>query len=148
MAGIRRIIFASDFSKQSRKAFATAVSMAKANRATLTIVHVVVPFTPIVPEQYINTETWEQIDRGARKWGRQRLSRVTDAARRAGVRAVGVLLEGDPAHQITRVAKSKHADLLVVGTHGRTGLAKLFVGSVAGRVVATAPCPVVTVRSG
>jgi nucleotide-binding universal stress UspA family protein len=59
MAAVRRILFASDFSKASRKAFTTAVAMAKANRASLTIVHVIVPFMPIVPEQYVGGQTWD-----------------------------------------------------------------------------------------
>jgi nucleotide-binding universal stress UspA family protein len=147
MARIRRILFASDFSTASRKAFTTAVAMAKTNRATLTILHVIVPFTPIVPEQYINTQTWDRIDREARGWSRRQLDRLTDNARKAGIRAAGLLLEGDPAQQILRGVRLRRAELLVVGTHGRTGLTKFFVGSVAGRVVATASCPVVTVRS-
>ena len=146
MSRMRRILFASDFSKASGKAFTTAVTMAKANRATLTILHVIVPFVPIVPEQYINTVTWEQIDRQARRWSQRQLVKLVDRAKKAGIRAVGLLLEGDPAQQIVRAARSKRADLLVVGTHGRTGLTKLFVGSVAARVVATASCPVATVR--
>lgn len=147
MARLRRILFASDFSKASNKAFTTALTMAKANRAMLTILHVIVPFAPIVPDQYINAETWAQIDSQARRWSQQQLARLTAKGRKAGIRVAGLLLEGDPAQQITRAARSKRADLLVVGTHGRTGLAKFFVGSVAGRVVATASCPVVTVRS-
>ena len=147
MPRVRRMLFASDFSKASGKAFTTALTLAKANRATLTILHVIVPFTPIVPEQYINTATWEQIDSQARRWSQQQLARLTEKAKKAGIRVVGLLLEGDPAQQITRAARSKRADVLVVGTHGRTGLTKFFVGSVAGRVVATASCPVVTVRS-
>ena len=147
MPRVRRILFASDFSKASGKAFTTALTLAKANRATLTILHVIVPFMPIVPEQYINTATWEQIDSQARRWSQQQLARLTEKAKKAGIRVVGLLLEGDPAQQITRAARSKRADVLVVGTHGRTGLTKFFVGSVAGRVVATASCPVVTVRS-
>jgi universal stress protein A len=143
---MRRILFASDFSKASGKAFTTAMTMAKANQATLTILHVIVPFVPIVPEQYINTVTWEQIDRQARRWSQRQLVKLVDRAKKAGIRAVGLLLEGDPAQQIVRAARSKRADLLVVGTHGRTGLSKLFVGSVAARVVATASCPVATVR--
>jgi nucleotide-binding universal stress UspA family protein len=143
---MRRILFASDFSKSSHKAFATAVAMARATGATLTILHVVQLFTPIVPEQYINTDTWDQIDRESRRWSQHQLRRLTDRARKAGVRAVGLLREGDPAEQITRAARSTRADLLVVGTHGRTGLKKFFLGSVAGRVVVTASCPVVTVR--
>ena len=146
MSRMRRILFASDFSKASGKAFTTAMTMAKANQATLTILHVIVPFVPIVPEQYINTVTWEQIDRQARRWSQRQLVKLVDRAKKAGIRAVGLLLEGDPAQQIVRAARSKRADLLVVGTHGRTGLTKLFVGSVAARVAATASCPVATVR--
>jgi nucleotide-binding universal stress UspA family protein len=146
MAGTRRILFASDFSKASRRAFTTAVAMAKANRATLTILHVIMPFTPIAPEQAIDPETWEQIDSQARRWSEQQLRKLTAKATKAGIRAVGLLLEGDPVQQIVRAVRSTRADFLVVGTHGRTGLAKLFVGSIASRLVATAPCPLVTVR--
>jgi universal stress protein E len=148
MAGFRRILVASDFSRASRKAFSTALALAKAHRATLTILHVFVPITPIVPEQYFDVETWEQVDSQARRWSQQRLRKLTDTAKSAGIRAVGLLLEGDPAQQITRAVRSKRADLVVVGTHGRNGLTKFFVGSIASRVVATASCPVVTVRGG
>jgi nucleotide-binding universal stress UspA family protein len=148
MAGFRRILVASDFSKASQRAFATALTLAKTNRATLTILHVVVPITPIVPEQYLGAQTWERLDSQSRRWSQQQLRRLTDKAKNAGIRAVGLLLEGDPAQQIARAVRSKRADLLVVGTHGRTGLTKFFVGSIASRLVATASCPVVTVRGG
>jgi nucleotide-binding universal stress UspA family protein len=147
MSQVRRILFASDFSKASGKAFATALTMARANRAMLTILHVIVPFMPVLPEQYLNAATWEQIDSQARRSSQQQLRRLTEKAKKTGVRAIGLLLEGDPAQQIARATRSKRADLLIVGTHGRTGLAKFFVGSVASRLVATVSCPVVTVRS-
>jgi nucleotide-binding universal stress UspA family protein len=121
--------------------------MAKANRASLTIVHVIVPFAPIVPEQYVDGQTWELIDREARRWSQQRLRALINRAKMAGVRASGLILEGDPAAQTVRAVRSTRADLLVVGTHGRTGLTRFFVGSVASRLVATASCPVVTVRN-
>jgi nucleotide-binding universal stress UspA family protein len=60
------------------------------------------------------------------------------------VRAQGLLLEGQPAERILRAARG--AGLLVIGTHGRTGLARFILGSVASRIVAGARCPVVTVR--
>jgi len=56
-------------------------------------------------------------------------------------------VEGVPADQIVRLARLRQADMLVIGTHGRTGFSRLFLGSVAARVVATARCPVLTVRS-
>lgn len=146
MTPMRRILFASDFSKASAKAFATAVTLAKANRATVTILHVIVPFVPFTSEDAIRGDTLEQISIETRRWSQRQLAKLTAKAKKAGIRAVGLIVEGDPAGQIVRAARSKRADLVVVGTHGRTGLTKFFVGSVAQRVVATAPCPVVVVR--
>ena len=57
-----------------------------------------------------------------------------------------LLLKGMAHDQIVRAAKNRRTDLIVIGTHGRTGITKLFMGSVAGRVVSTASCPVMTVR--
>ena len=147
MKRIGRVLFATDFSKASGKAFTTAMALTKATRSTLTVLHVIKPFTPITPEQYIATETWEQIDRQGREWAKRALAKLVGKAKKAGVRATELLVQGDPARQIARVARSWKADLVVVGTHGRKGLAKVLLGSVAGRVVATAPCPVVTVRA-
>ena len=65
---------------------------------------------------------------------------------RTGKRLSRVWGEGTPAREIPRLAKRAHADLLVLGTHGRTGFSRLFMGSVASRVVASATCPVMTVR--
>jgi nucleotide-binding universal stress UspA family protein len=146
VAQIRRVMFATDFSKASAKAFETAVTLAKTNRSALTILHVIAPFTPIMPEQYIGTQTWEEIDRQGREWTKRELAKLSKRATKAGLRVAAIVADGVPARQIVRTARSRNADLLVLGTRGRTGLSKLFLGSVATRVVATAPCPVVTVR--
>jgi universal stress protein A len=146
MGRLRRILLASDFSKASRKAFAVAVMMAKQNRTSLTVLHVIAPMAPIAPDQYIGPETWRELDVEARRWARQKVAALTAKARKSGVRAEGLVADGSPAPQIVRIAKSKRFDLVIIGTHGRTGLARFFLGSVAGRVVSTAPCPVMTVR--
>lgn len=146
MARMRRILFASDFSKASAKAFITAVALAKATHADMTILHVLVPFTPLVPEQYIGGTTLDQLNSDAQRWGQQQLAKLTAKAKNGGLRAGGLTMTGDPAEQIVRAARTKRADLIVLGTHGRTGLNRFFVGSVAQRVIASAPCPVVTVR--
>ena len=146
MARMRRILFASDFSKASAKAFITTVALAKATHADMTILHVLVPFTPLVPEQYIGGTTLDQLNADAQRWGQQQLARLTAKAKNGGLRAGGLTMTGDPADQIVRAARTKRADLIVLGTHGRTGLNRFFVGSVAQRVIASAPCPVVTVR--
>lgn len=143
---MRRILFATDFSKASRKAFATAVKTAKSSGGTLSILHVLAPFVPIAPDQYIGPDTWEQIDEQSRKWATKHLSALATKAKGAGVRVKVFLVEGHPAREVTRFARKAHADLLVIGTHGRTGFAKLFLGSIASQVVATAKCPVMTVR--
>jgi nucleotide-binding universal stress UspA family protein len=143
---MRRVLFASDFSKASRKAFAEAVKTAKRTHAILSIVHVLTPSVPFGPDQYVGPETWQEIDKQARKWAQRHLEALAERARSAGVRARILLVDGTPAREIPRIARRTHADLLVIGTHGRTGFAKLFLGSVASQVVATATCPVLSVR--
>ena len=144
----RSVLYASDFSPASRRAFQTALTLASVERAALTVVHVVVPLVPLVPEQYIEAATWERINGQARRWGSQQLARLAAQATKKGVKVTTLLLEGDPAEEVARAARSKRADLVVVGTHGRGGLKKWLLGSVAEKIVGTAPCPVVTVRAG
>ena len=148
MSTIRRILHATDFSRASRAAFAKAVEMAKANRAELLLLHVLAPLTPMVAagEGYVPPETYERIEASTRAAAQKQMDALMAAARKARVRVTGLLAEGSAAEQIVRVAKSKRADLIVLGTHGRTGLARFLVGSVASRVVSLAPQPVLTVR--
>ena len=146
MSRIRRILHPSDFSRASGAAFAKAVEMAKTNRAELLVVHVLTPVIPMVGDGYVSPKVYEEIEATARSHAQTQLDRLLAKAKQARVRVKGLLVEGVPHEQITRVARSKRADLVVIGTHGRTGLAKFFLGSVAGRVVSSAPCPVLTVR--
>ena len=146
MSRIRRILHPSDFSRASSAAFAQAVDMAKANRAELLLVHVLAPFVPMVGDGYVAPKVYEEIEASARAQAQKQLDLLVARARKAGVRAKSLVLEGVPHEQITRAARSRRVDLVVLGTHGRTGLAKFFLGSVAGRVISTAPCPVLTVR--
>jgi nucleotide-binding universal stress UspA family protein len=144
---IRRILHPSDFSRASGAAFKKAIEMAKAGRAELMVVHVVSPVVPMAAgEGYVSPKMYEEIAASTRAWAQKQLDKLLAKAKQAGVRAKGFVLEGSAHEQIARFARSKHTDLLVMGTHGRSGLAKLFLGSVAGRVVAAAPCPVLTVR--
>lgn len=142
----RRIMHPSDFSAASRTAFSKAVEMAKAARAELTIVHVLSPVMPVPGDGYISPKVYDEIAASTRAWAQKQLDKRVAKARVAGVRAKGLLMDGIPHEQIVRAARAKRAGLLVMGTHGRSGLAKLFIGSVASRVVSAAPCPVLTVR--
>jgi nucleotide-binding universal stress UspA family protein len=146
MKRIRRILCATDFSPASRPALDTALALAKSLNARLTIVSVLAPVVT-VPEQYIDAAAFDQLDKQAHRWSMQKLERLARQAAKRGVRASVVLRDGDPADQIVRSCRAAKSDLIVVGTHGRRGLSKMFLGSVAERVIAAASCPVVTVRS-
>jgi nucleotide-binding universal stress UspA family protein len=146
MKRIRHVLYASDFSAASRRAFRTAISIAKSAGAKLTIVHVLGPVVPTVPEQYIDAIALDQLDKQLRQWAAREMNGLAGQARKAGIRVTALHRRGDPADQIVRAARATRADLIVMGTQGRRGVARFFLGSVAERVIATAPCPVVTVR--
>ena len=142
----RNIVVGTDFSPASRPAFRRAVEMAAANGASLWIAHVFAAPVPLGMEGYVLPRTYDDIALAIRKDAQKRLLRLLSFARRAGVRARSLVLNGVTHEALNRSARRYRADLMVLGTHGRSGLARIFVGSVASRVVATAPCPVLTVR--
>jgi nucleotide-binding universal stress UspA family protein len=147
MRSIRSIVHPTDFSRASTPAFKRAVALAKDNRAQLSIVHVLAPATPIVlADGYVSPKVYDDMEEAARADARKRLRRLADQAKRAGVRVRQVLLEGVAHERIVQAARARKADLVVIGTHGRTGFARFFLGSVASRVLAIASCPVLTVR--
>ena len=144
---IRRIVHPSDFSKASGPAFRKALELAKATRAQLIVVHVLTMLPVVIPDVYVAAALWEDLERGQRTTAERQLARLVTRAKKAGVRASAALIDIGVTHQqIVRFARAKRADLIVIGTHGRSGLTKALLGSVASRVLATARCPVVTVR--
>jgi len=146
MKGVRRILHPTDFSRASGAAFLKAVALAKESRAQLLLVHVMLSPTPFIGDGYVSPKTYEELEASARRGAQRELAKVVAKAQKAKARVKAVLLEGVPYDRIARVARSKRADLIVMGTHGRSGLSKFFLGSVAERVIARAPCPVLTVR--
>jgi nucleotide-binding universal stress UspA family protein len=143
----RRIVHPSDFSSASGAAFRKALEMAKADRAELMIVNVIAPIVPIAGDGYLSPKMYEDLRASAVAWSRKQLLKLVAKAKQRRVRAKGFILEGPAHEQIIRFAKSKHADMVIMGTHGRSGFQKLLLGSVAGRVVSGARCPVMTVHS-
>lgn len=146
MSRIRRVLHPTDFSRASSAAFKRAVEMAKGNRAELLLVHVMVPAVPLMGDGYVSPKVYEDLEAAARSAAQKQLRKLVDKAKQAGARVKGLLLEGVAHERIAQAARSRKADLVVIGTHGRTGFAKLFLGSVASRVLAVSPCPVLTVR--
>lgn len=142
----RRILHPTDFSRASAAAFTRALADARAGRSELVLVHVLAPVIPVAGEGYVSPSVYEQMTESARGWARKQMDRLLAKAKAARVRARGLVLEGVAHEQIVRAAKQQRAAIIIIGTHGRTGVARFFLGSVAARVAATAPCPVLTVR--
>jgi nucleotide-binding universal stress UspA family protein len=74
------------------------------------------------------------------------LARVLPEAQQATIEVTRSVVMGSPSQKIVETAETEHVDLILMATHGRTGLSHLLIGSVAERVVRTAPCPVLTIR--
>jgi nucleotide-binding universal stress UspA family protein len=143
----RPILHPTDFSSASGPAFRKAIELAKAGRKPLLILHVMAPPAIMTRDMYVSAQVYEALERSMRADAGKRLDRLVTRARDAGVKASGLLLEGASYEGIARAAKAKRAEMIVMGTHGRTGFTRMVLGSVASRVLAAAPCPVLTVRA-
>ena len=141
---LRRILVATDFAESAERALACAVQLARRHGAELVLVHVYMDL-PAYPE--ITAGQVVAIYEEQRAWIEAALERLARAARGEGLLARAVLRTGPAASTIAETAKDEGADLLVVGTHGRSGLDRLILGSVAERVVRLASCPVLVVKS-
>jgi len=146
MEGFRRILLATDLSGASTPAFRTAVRLAKKDRAELVILHVVPGPTPVGIDGYVPPKMYEEMERSMRAFAEKKLERLVRRGVQERVRVRTFVSKGRAQDEIPAAARSKRCDLVVVGTHGRRGVARFFLGSVAAEVIATSPCPVLTVR--
>jgi nucleotide-binding universal stress UspA family protein len=137
-----RILHPTDFSDHSTYALGIAADLARQNQASLLILHT-------VPSLSAAGVSYGEVARDVEPEG-YRDSIMSDLRRSvpapAGVSADYVVAEGNPTAEINRVARERSCDLIVMGTHGRTGVSHLLAGSVAEGVVRTAPCPVLTAK--
>ena len=147
MKSIQRILFATDFSSASETALDRAIELAKDNGAQLIVTHVYEPPSRLSLDGYVLPQIYDEFEAALKNEAEKQLLPLVSRAIRAGVEARSLLVKGIPYRAIARAAKTSNADLVVLGTHGRTGVARLFLGSVAARVISTAPCPVLTVRA-
>jgi nucleotide-binding universal stress UspA family protein len=139
MLAVHTILHPSDFSEPSQYAFWLACAMARDYGARLIVLHVAAEpavvfgegMEPPNPEE-IRMAAQEQLDRFPVP---------------QDVRTDRWLEQGDPVSETLRLAQEVHADLIVMGTHGRTGLSRLLMGSVAEQIVRRALCPVLTVKT-
>jgi nucleotide-binding universal stress UspA family protein len=141
---LRRILVPVDFSECSRKALQYAVPFARQFEASLVLLHVVHPYLP-VPE--MSTVDSGLIETQMRADGTKALAALKKSLADE-VPSETALRVGNPQLEITRAVRDLGIDLIILATHGRSGLAHIFLGSVAERVVRHAPCPVLVVREG
>jgi len=141
MPGIQTILHPTDFSENSRPAFQTACALARDYHATLLVLHVMMPSVSFVqegplPDPLRAAESQESV--AQLPW-----PQPSDPQ----IRVEHRLAEGDPAEEILRLTEALRCDLVVMGTHGKTGLGRFLTGSVAEEVLRKAVCPVLVVRT-
>lgn len=144
---INRILCPVDFSETSDAALLYAISLARAYAAELTVLHVVAPPVTSLPGEHFLGD-FVQADMEALTTAcRERVGRLlAETPCAETVKVTPSVVCGIPYLEIVRIAGESQADLLVLGTHGRSGIEHLLIGSVAERVVRKAPCPVLTVK--
>jgi nucleotide-binding universal stress UspA family protein len=144
MAGPKRILVATDFSEQAAKAFDAALALAVRSKAELHVIHALEvalplfePYAVVIPADWVGE---------ARRLAQEKLAKVLEAVEKKGLTGTTHLGDVPAAHAVTECARKLGADLVVVGTHGHTGLKHVLLGSVAERTVEYAPCSVWTVK--
>ncbi len=144
----KKILFPTDFSDYSKSAQKMVMDWAKAFRAQVYLLHVFeLPFyshTGVSAGVRVDVQQWIQ---KLRKEEAQRLEQLGRKFGEKGLKARTFFQEGRAALEILKTAEKIQPDLLILGTHGRTGVKHVFLGSVAESVVRRASCPVLTVRS-
>jgi nucleotide-binding universal stress UspA family protein len=140
-----RIVVPTDFSTCAEQAWALAQRLGSAFGSELLLAHVVVE-TPLWGEGPFNMDQVREVYATARTWGTEMLERWAADARDKGLAVRPVVRAGVPHEEILALATDERADLIVIGTHGRGGVNRALLGSVADRVVRLAPCPVLTIR--
>lgn len=144
MIKYRRILSPVDFSKASQRAFETAVDLAARLDAEVRAMHVYQLPASTLPDGVMETPT--DLETVLEERLEKQLSEFVKQTATEGVNITTGLAEGVPYVEITRAAKAFDADLIVIGTHGRTGLAHLLLGSVAERVLRISEIPVLVVQ--
>jgi nucleotide-binding universal stress UspA family protein len=141
---LRTILVPMDFSPSSHRALEIAKELAKsAGPAHLILVHAY--YVPIELEQFLIQQGDPVLERLSESVTKD-LEKILTGLQDAGISSEYLASRGAPERLIIELAKQKHADLIVMGTHGRRGLTHMLLGSVAERVVRTAECPVMTVQ--
>lgn len=140
-SGIKRILVATDFSPYSGDAIEYAANMARSLGASIVLAHVIESLP------YSVTDTFTLVDH-RRALEKTAGALLENSCQQLGAKGLSVktrLENGAPYEEILKISRQENADLIVMGTHGRTGVEHLFLGSVAEKVVRLSSCPVLTI---
>jgi nucleotide-binding universal stress UspA family protein len=138
---INSILIPTDFSELSESAIKVGIAIAKRQNAKVTLLHIVDVLPVLLPTQVLLSDPQEVLSRMEEK-----LEEISERIRKeSGVKAVVKALEGTPADRICKFALEENISLIVMGTHGVSGLREFFIGSEAYRVIKNATCPVLTI---
>jgi nucleotide-binding universal stress UspA family protein len=145
MIAIRRIIVPIDFSEYSKKALRYAVEFARSFRAEIVLVYVVEPI--VTPADFsVGQMAVPGMESDFAQRGAEQLDKLLDTVVADAVAARAVVRHGKPFVEIIRLAREEQADLIIIATHGHTGIEHALFGSTAEKVVRKAPCPVLSIR--
>jgi nucleotide-binding universal stress UspA family protein len=144
MSAIRTILFATDFSEGAARACALAKTLTNLAQARLHVVHIVNEFHDKRTFR-VSQDTMDRLMREIEEHAKDEIQKFC-STHLSDVQASTEIINGTPHEAIIQAAQRIDADLIIMGTHGRTGLEKMLVGSTAEKVVRSSPIPVLTVR--
>ena len=144
---VRSILLPTDFSECAAHAIPAAASLARLMGARVVCLHVIEPIVPTVgwtpvAEPLPVTDISDHLEDSASR----ELPKIAARAEFAGLDVEDVIVHGEAASEIVRVAKERAVDLIIISSHGRTGWGRILFGSTAESVVRHAPCPVLVVK--
>ncbi|MCS4541166.1 MAG: universal stress protein [Euryarchaeota archaeon] len=139
----KNILVPTDGSEYSELAIPHAITIAKSTGAKITTLYVVdTSAFAGIPAGGV----WENMRKLLQEEGKRAVARAKEITEKEGIEASTTIEEGSPADKIVEVAKNEDADIIIMGTAGKTGFNRFLLGSVAEKVVRGAPCPVMVVR--
>lgn len=140
-----KILHPTDLSECATQAEAVAIDLVRKLDGDLVLLQVLVE-APLYSEGLISRRQVQTVYDAQRKWSEDALEARTEKLRQSGIKTSWRVQMGTPHEEIIRTADEEHAGMIVMGTHGRSGLNRALLGSVTERVIRLARCPVLTVR--
>jgi nucleotide-binding universal stress UspA family protein len=144
MKPYRRILVATDLSLSSIPGFREALELAKQSGAELLVAYAYQP-PNLIQAEAIAPAVYDEWDQNLRIGIEAKLEPLLEQARQQQVKVRSLILKGSPDEAIPEAATENGVDLIIMGSHGRTGISRLVQGSVSAHVIAAANCPVMTV---